>query len=156
MERHVEIASANRRALADGFLAVPPHPEVPAALRKLREAGFRLFTLTNNLPDVQARQLEHAGLAAFFERTFSADSVKHHKPARQAYAYVEQQLGSGSAQFCLVACHAWDTLGAVAAGWEAALVRRAGNDLFRAGPQPQMIGADLGQVADQLIARYSR
>ena len=47
---------------------MPPHPEVPAALRKLRNAGFRLFTLTNNLLDVQRRQLEHGGIADLFER----------------------------------------------------------------------------------------
>jgi hypothetical protein len=36
----------------------------------------------------------------------------------------------------LVACHTWDTLGAVAAGWQAALIRRPGNDMLGVGPQP--------------------
>ena len=72
---------------------MPPHPEVPAALRKLRAAGFRLFTLTDNLLEVQTRQLEHGGIVDLFERRFSADGVKHHKPSRQAYGYVEKELG---------------------------------------------------------------
>jgi 2-haloacid dehalogenase len=59
-------------------------------------------------------------------------------------------------QFCLVACHTWDTLGAVAAGWEAALVKRVGNDVLGVGPQPQIVGDDLNDVADQLIARHKR
>jgi 2-haloacid dehalogenase len=37
---------------------------------------------------------------------------------RQAYAYVERELGVEPSQLCLVAGHTWDTLGAVAAGWE--------------------------------------
>ena len=41
---------------------MPPHAEVLAALRGLRAAGFRLFTLTDNLLEVQTRQLEHAAL----------------------------------------------------------------------------------------------
>src|SRR4029077_12023987 len=58
------------------FSTMPPHPEVPAALRKLRDAGFRLFTLTDNLLEVQTRQLEHGGILDLFERRFSADGVK--------------------------------------------------------------------------------
>ena len=133
---------------------MPPYQEVPAALRKLRDAGFRLFTLTDNLLAVQTRQLEHGGIADLFERRFSADSVKHHKPSRRAYAYVEKELGVEPRQLCLVACHTWDTLGAVAAGWEAALIRRPGNDVLGVGPQPQIVGNDLKEVADQLIARH--
>ena len=56
-------------------------------------------------------------------------------------------------QLCLIACHTWDTLGAVAAGWNAAL-SRGGNDVLGVGPQPQIVGADLNDVADQLIARH--
>jgi 2-haloacid dehalogenase len=150
----VKIDEADKKELTEKFSTMPPHPEVPAALRKLRDAGFRLFTLTNNLPEVQARQLEHAGLVDLFERHFSADGAKHLKPSRQAYAYVERELGVGPTRFCLVACHTWDTLGAVAAGWEAALVKRVGNDVLGVGPQPQIVADDLNDVADQLIARH--
>ena len=57
-------------------------------------------------------------------------------------------------QLCLVACHTWDTLGAVAAGWEAALIKRVGNDVLGVGPQPQIVGSDLNDIADQLIAGH--
>ena len=74
---------------------MPPYPEVPGALRKLRNAGFRLFTLTDNLLEVQTRQLEHGGIVDPFERRFSADGVKYHKPSPEAYAYVETELPTG-------------------------------------------------------------
>jgi 2-haloacid dehalogenase len=151
--RGIEVKDVDKKELTDRFSTMPPHPEVPAALRKLRKAGFRLFTLTDNLLEVQTRQLEHAGIVDLFERRFSADGVKHHKPSRHAYAYVEKELGVEPSQLCLVACHTWDTLGAVAAGWEGALIRRAGNDVLSVGPQPHIIGDDLDDVADQLIAR---
>jgi 2-haloacid dehalogenase len=152
--RGIKIKDADKNELTDKFSTMPPHPEVPAALRKLRSAGFRLFTLTDNLLEVQTRQLEHAGIVDLFERRFSADGVKHHKPSRHAYAYVERELGVKPSQLCLVACHTWDTLGAVAAGWEGALIRRAGNDPLSVGPQPHIIGDDLDNVAAQLIARH--
>ena len=150
----IRIDERDKRELTERFSTMPPHPEVPAALRKLRDAGFRLFTLTDNLLEVQTRQLTHGGIVDLFERRFSADGVKHHKPSRQAYAHVERELGAKSSQFCLIACHTWDTLGAVAAGWEAALIRRVGNDVLGVGPQPQIVGDDLNDVADQLIARH--
>jgi 2-haloacid dehalogenase len=152
--RGIRIDDKDKQELTEKFSTMPPYPEVPAALRKLRNAGFRLFTLTDNLLEVQTRQLEHGGIVDLFERRFSADGVKHHKPSRQAYGYVEKELGAKPSQFCLIACHTWDTLGAVAAGWEAALIRRIGNDVLAVGPQPQIVGNDLNDVADQLIARH--
>ena len=53
----------------------------------------RLFTLTDNLLEVQTRQLEHGAIVDLFERRFSADCVKHHKPSREAYGYVERERG---------------------------------------------------------------
>lgn len=152
--RGIRIEEADKEQLIEKFSTMPPHPEVPGALQKLREAGFRLFTLTDNLPEVQTRQLEHAGIVDFFERRFSADGVKHHKPSRLAYAQVERSLGVEPSQLCLIACHTWDTLGAVAAGWEAALIKRVGNDLLGVGPQAQIVAGDLDEVADRLIARH--
>src|ERR1700676_4329284 len=91
--RGIKIDDRDKKELTEKFSTMPPHPEVPATLRKLRNAGFRLFTLTNNLPEIQSRQLEHGGIADLFERCFSADGAKHLKPSRQAYAYVERELG---------------------------------------------------------------
>jgi 2-haloacid dehalogenase len=152
--RGIKINDNDKKELMDKFATMPPHPEVPAALRKLRNAGFRLFCLTDNLLDVQTRQLTQGGIVDLFERRFSADGVKHHKPSRQAYAYVEEELGVTPSQLWMIACHTWDTLGAVAAGWQAALIKRVGNDVLGVGPQPHIVGNDLNHVADQLIARH--
>ena len=153
--RGIKIDDKDKKELTEKFSTMPPYREVLPALRKLRNAGFRLFTLTDNLLEVQSRQLEHGGIVDLFERRFSADGVKHHKPSREAYAHVEKELGAKPSQFCLIACHTWDTLGAVAAGWEAALIRRVGNDVLGIGPQPQIVGDSLNDVADQLIARHT-
>jgi 2-haloacid dehalogenase len=150
----IKITDADKKELTDKFSTMPPHKEVPAALRKLRNAGFRLFTLTDNLLEVQTRQLTHGDIVDLFERRFSADGVKHHKPSREAYGHVEKELGTKPSDMCLIACHTWDTLGAVAAGWEAALIKRVGNDVLGVGPQPNIVGNSLDDVANQLIARH--
>jgi 2-haloacid dehalogenase len=42
----------------------------------------------------------------------------------------------------------------VAVGWGAALIKQVGNDVLGVGPQPQMVGDNVNDVADQLIARH--
>jgi 2-haloacid dehalogenase len=42
--RGVNVAAADKKELTDKFATMPPHPEVPTALRKLRAAGFHLLT----------------------------------------------------------------------------------------------------------------
>ncbi len=87
--RDITISDADAAELTDRFATMPPHPEVPAALRRLRDHGFRLFTLTDNTLAISGRQLEHAGVIDVFERRFSVDeTVRRHKPAPEAYRSV--------------------------------------------------------------------
>jgi 2-haloacid dehalogenase len=152
--RDVRITQADAAELTERFATMPPHPEVPAALRRLRDHGFRLFTLTDNTLEIAGRQLEHAGVIDVFERRFSVDeTVKRHKPAREAYDSVAAALQLAPADICLVACHVWDTMGAQSAGWQAGLILREGNAPLDIGPQPNYIGKDLDAIADQLIGR---
>jgi 2-haloacid dehalogenase len=153
--RGIAISDADAAELTDRFASMPPHPEVPAALRRLRDHGFRLFTLTDNTLEISGRQLEKAGVIELFERRFSVDeSVRRHKPARQAYHSVASELDVDPGDICLIACHVWDTIGAAAAGWQAGLILREGNAPLDVGPQPNYVGDDLDAIADQLIERY--
>lgn len=150
------VDDADVSAVQEAVAAMPPYPEVPAALARLRNAGFRLFTLTNNPEATCIQQFERAGLLSCFERLSSIDDgARRYKPAPEAYRAVEQALGVSPSRLCLIACHAWDTLGAVAAGWEAVLVLRPGNALLGVGGQPAITGADLDAVADALITRFA-
>jgi len=151
----IPITDADGAELTGRFASMPPHAEVPGALRRLREHGFRLFTLTDNTLDISGQQLEKAGVIDVFERRFSVDeTVRRHKPAPEAYHSVASTLEVDPGDICLIASHTWDTLGAVAAGWQAALILREGNAPLDVGPQPNYIGDDLDAIADQLIERY--
>lgn len=153
--RGITIAPADGRELTDRFATMPAHAEVPAALGRLRDAGYLLFTLTDNLLEIQTQQLEHAGIVNFFERRFSVDqAVRRHKPAPETYAYVQAQLGVEPSDMLMIACHTWDTLGAAGAGWHAALIKRPQNEPLTVGPQPEIVGVDLHDVADQIVARF--
>jgi 2-haloacid dehalogenase len=154
--RDIAISDADGAELTARFATMPPQPEVPAALRRLRDHGFRLFTLTDNTLEISGRQLERAGVIDLFERRFSVDqTVRRHKPAPEAYHSVAAALEVDPGDICLIASHVWDTLGAVEAGWQAALILREGNAPLDVGPQPDYIGEDLDVIADLLIERYA-
>jgi 2-haloacid dehalogenase len=117
----------------------------------MRDAGLRLVTLTNSAPAAVQQQLANAGLTAFFERSFSVDTVRRFKPAAEAYQSVASALGLPVDRLRLVAAHAWDVLGALRAGYVAAFVARPGKVLYPLGPKPDIIGPDFRSVAREII-----
>jgi 2-haloacid dehalogenase len=146
----VEVSEEDRREILGGLRNLPPHPEVPDSLDRLREAGFRLATLTNSTQEVAEAQIENAGLADRFEQILSADTAKRLKPAPAPYRMAARALEIPERGMRLVAAHAWDVAGALRAGCAAAFVARQPFDPLV--ERPDVVGADLAEVADGIIA----
>jgi 2-haloacid dehalogenase len=144
------LAEDDAAAIVEAMSTLPPHPEVPAALARLRSSGLGLAALTNSVGPVAEAQLTHAGLRDLFDAVISADSVRRLKPAPEPYRAVAAHFGVDISAVRLVAAHAWDVSGALAAGARAALVRRPGVVASPIGPQPDIIGAGLDEVVDQI------
>jgi len=146
----VQISDGERREILGGLRDLPPHPEVPDSLDRLRNAGFRLATLTNSTQEVAEAQVENAGLADRFEQILSADTAKRLKPAPAPYRMAARALEIPERGMRLVAAHAWDVAGALRAGCAAAFVARQPFDPLV--ERPDVVGADLAEVADGIIA----
>ena len=63
-----------------------------------------------------------------------------------------QSLGVEVGEIRLVAAHGWDVVGAMRAGCAAAFVARPGKALFPIAPPPDVVGKDLLEVADGIVA----
>lgn len=153
--RGAKVTRADKAELKTRMQSLPPYPDVPAALHRLRRAGFRLVTLSNGSQGSIVTQLRHAGLEDLFEQAFSVDAVGRYKPAAETYRYAARQLGVRPARLRLIAAHTWDVTGALEAGCAAALVTRtsaAPLSLSRL-PQPDVVGPDLAAVAAEIIQR---
>jgi 2-haloacid dehalogenase len=150
---NVSVQQADIEELRTRMLTMPAHSDVPAGLKQLKDAGFRLVTLTNSPPDSQTSPLKHAGIDGWFEKSFSVDRVRRFKPAPQVYHMVAEELDVPPAAICMVAAHVWDTIGAQSIGCSGALVARPGNAPLPVHglPQPQAVAPDLPGVAAQLI-----
>jgi 2-haloacid dehalogenase len=139
------------RRIVGAMRTLPPHADVPAALVRLREARFTLAALTNSPLDVVEDQLRNAGLHDRFDAILSADQVRALKPRRDPYELVARTFDVPVAGVRLVAAHSWDVAGALAAGCRAAFVARPGMVLSPVGEQPDIVGADVGAVAERIL-----
>jgi len=150
---NVSIQKDDIEELRMRLLTMPAHPDVPAGLKQLKDAGFRLVTLTNSPPDPRTSPLKHAGIDGWFEKSFSVDRVRRFKPAAQVYHMVAEELDVPPAAICMVAAHVWDTIGSQSIGCSGALITRPGNAHLPVHglPQPQAVAPDLPGLATQLI-----
>jgi putative hydrolase of the HAD superfamily len=117
--------SALRDALLDA-LRFRAYPDVPDALRELRAAGHRVVVVSNwdvSLHDA----LREAGIAELVDGAIGSVAAGFSKPDPRIFAAALALAGTSADG----ALHAGDTLeydvaGALAAGWRAVLVSRAG------------------------------
>jgi 2-haloacid dehalogenase len=137
--------------MGKGLASLPPHPDVPDSLRKLKRAGYRLVTLTDSPLVPAGGPLQAAGLADVFEQQFTAETVRRYKPALETY-----QMRPRDGHPDIPALHdpiPGNLIGARTAGCSAALITRAGvAPLIVPGlKQPQIIAPTLTEIATQLI-----
>ncbi len=152
LRQGVDVSDADAVAMVNRMESLPPHPEVPDALKKLADTPLTVVALVNSLLRVGEAQLAGAGIRGYFERVISADAVRALKPAAAPYLAVAEAFDVSAADVRLVAAHSWDVSGALAAGCKAAFVARPGMVLSPIGPQPDIIGPDITAVVDQIIA----
>jgi HAD superfamily hydrolase (TIGR01509 family) len=106
--------------------SMPPYPDVPDALRRLRGDGHRLAAITNSARETAEAHLDRAGLGGLFERVVGTDEVAAYKPAPQVYLHALAELAVEADDTWFVAAHDWDIVGAHAVGLRTAFVDRGG------------------------------
>jgi len=150
----VSIKTDDVEALKRGMRDMRAHPDSERGLTMLKDAGYRMVTLTNSPPTPGSKSpLENAGLDHFFERQFNIETARSYKPAPIVYHMVARAMGVRPSDCCMVATHVWDTIGAQSAGLSGALITRPGNAPLpvEGVPQPDAIGGDLPALATEMI-----
>lgn len=148
----VSLLGEEKNLILSTLRKLRPFPEVAQSLQRLRDAGLRLATLTNSTAQAAEAQLTFAGLRDHFEQVISADEIQCFKPAPEVYHLAARRLNVEPGQVRMVAAHDWDVTGALRAGCAAVFVARPGQVMNPFGPQPDVRGTDLGEVAEQILA----
>jgi 2-haloacid dehalogenase len=136
----------------DGVGQLDVHPDVPAGLRALADAGARVVTLTNGSLSQAEKLLERAGVADLVEQRLSVDDARRWKPHPDAYGYAARVCDVPLERCAMVAVHPWDLMGAAAVGMTTAWVDRTGTPWPDVFDPPDVSGPDLSAVADALLS----
>jgi len=147
----VDLGEEDRGSILGIVRELPPHPDIAPSLERLREAGFRMATLTNSAPAVVEAQISNAGLGGFFEQQISVDEVNAFKPSPEPYRLAASKLGAEIGDLRVVAAHDWDVHGALRAGCQAAFIARGGRTIHPLYETPDVVGPDLISVTDQIL-----
>ena len=131
---------------------IPAHPDVPPGLKKMKDAGLRMYTLTNSAAAVIGSQVKHAGIEKYFDGRLTTEGLNIYKPHPRTYHWAANEVGTPIENCMLVAAHGWDVAGATISGMRAAFLQRPGKALYPLGPDIEVRGKDMVAVADQILA----
>jgi 2-haloacid dehalogenase len=136
------------RALVGEIEKLEPFPEVSAALDRLR-AKYRLAILSNGDPDMLEAARAHHGIT--FDHIISVAVADAFKPHRATYTRAAEIVGVRMEEVLFVANHAFDCVGAKAAGMRAAFIDRRQRPFGRWPYQPDLVVPDMTALADALV-----
>lgn len=141
-----------RTEVLDAFTELSPHPDVEPALRRLREAGVRVVTLSHGSPGVAEAGLQRGGITPLVEATMTSEAIRAWKPAREAYLWAAGRCGVAPERLALVASHGWDVLGAQRAGLTGAWFPRSERVYPSVYDTPHVRADDLAGAVEGLLA----
>jgi len=136
------------RALVGAIETLRPFPEVPAALDRLR-TRYKLVVLSNGDPDMLEAAKRHHGIA--FDRVISVAEANSFKPHVATYTKAAALMGVRLDQVLFVANHAFDCIGAKAAGMQTAFIDRRQRPFGTTPHQPDILVRSMTELADVMV-----
>ena len=125
-----------------------PFPDVVEALGRLKRR-YRLVILSNGDPDMLEAIKPRLGIT--FDHVISVAAAGCFKPHAAAYRKGAEIAGARAGEVLFVANHAFDCVGAKAAGMRTAFVDRRKRPFGDWPYQPDLIVSDFKELADRLI-----
>ncbi len=122
-------------------------PEVPAALARLQTA-YQLVVLSNGDPDMLEAAKPYHGIP--FDRVISVAEANSFKPHVDTYTRAAELLGIAMDEILFVANHAFDVIGAKAAGMHTAFINRRDRPFERTPYQPDIVVRTMQDLAELL------
>ena len=148
----IQLSEEDAKVALTPLRSLPTHPEVKAALKNIRNAGYKMVSLTNSSNKGVEMQFRNAGLTNFFDERLSIEDLGKYKPDSDVYNWAARKMGVQPNECIMIAAHGWDIAGAMWAGWRGAFIARPGQQLYPLAPPPEIIEPDLLKISEKLIA----
>lgn len=138
--------------LCNAYLDLSPHPEVPAALQRLKNMGLPLAVLSNGSVFSIDKVVRNAGLREHFSNLISVEQVGAFKPDPRVYTLACQELGLSPHQILFVSSNAWDVAGAGHFGFTVCWVNRRNSPLEELDATPDAMVSGLDELPELIRA----
>jgi 2-haloacid dehalogenase len=145
------LSEAAVQHVLDGFMELPPHPDVEPALVVLARAKVPAYAFTQGSADVTRAALDRAQLRSYLRGVLSAEEVGAFKPPASVYHWACRRVGSVPANTALVAVHSWDVHGAVRAGLLGGFATRHEGGMSDVFDPPHVVAEKLDEVVERLV-----
>ena len=133
--------------LVGEIVKLRPFPEVPEALARL-QARYRLVVLSNGDPDMlDAAKAYHQ---VPFDQVISVAEAGSFKPHVATYTKAAELCGVRMDEVLFVANHAFDCIGAKAAGMHTAFIDRRARPFGATPHQPDLLVPSMTALADAM------
>jgi 2-haloacid dehalogenase len=142
----VNITPEQHARLMDTYVNLRCWPEVPEALRSLKNAGIRVAFLSNMTSTMLEAGIRNSGLETLFDEVLSTDRVKAYKPDPRAYQMAVDRFRLKPAEILFAAFAGWDAAGAKAFGYPTYWVNRQNQPAEELGATPDGTGATLNDL----------
>jgi 2-haloacid dehalogenase len=139
----LELTPDKRAQLMQAYLGLKAWPDVPSALRALKEAGIRFAFLSNMTTKMLDAGIKHAGLDGVFEHVLSTDQIRAYKPDPRAYQMAIDAFQLRREEILFAAFAGWDVAGAKWFGYPTFWVNRLNLPAEELGVTPDATGRDL-------------
>jgi 2-haloacid dehalogenase len=115
-----------RERLMQLYLTLDAYPDVPTALRQLRDAGLAIAILSNGSAAMLAAAVDNAGLGELLDHVLSVEIVGVYKPHPRVYQLAVDRLAVPARQIAFLSSNGWDAWAASAFGMRAVWCNRSG------------------------------
>jgi 2-haloacid dehalogenase len=144
----IAFTDAEVRYLVSCIEKLEPFPDVPDALARLR-TKYKIVVLSNGDPDMLETAKRYHQIP--FDAVISVATANSFKPHVATYTKAAEIMGVKLEEVLFVANHAFDCIGAKAAGMHSAFVDRRDRPFGRTPYQPDLRVADMKSLADLMI-----
>jgi len=134
-------------SLLTAYRELPAYVDALAALAKLQAQGCSMYAFSNGHPDDLEHLLANAGLDAYLDGIVSVHAVASYKPDPSVYKHFLDSTAAAARETWLVSGNPFDVIGAQAAGWNTAWVKRDPSAVFDPWDvEPTATVSELGEL----------
>ncbi|MEV0386635.1 haloacid dehalogenase type II [Nonomuraea sp. NPDC050643] len=151
----IEHTDEEVRGLVSQIERLKPFPDVVDALSDIKAQGLDLVILSNGDDDMLASGVPYSGTEHLWDRVISVAEAKSFKPHADTYRTGAWLMELEPEQVLFVANHAFDCVGAKAAGMKTAFIDRRKRPFGNSTYPPDLVVEDLAHLA-QTVMREGR